>query len=169
MQWHEDLSRALELIHQRRNSMIPKLSFRKAAATAARLSDMTWGESTWRGIESGANRPSPERVAIMALTVGVTPEELAGVGAAETARLLSAEIRRRADQEPALADIDRDATSESVIQALLQSLDEIRNSGANTEERRELERELLGRVMAEIRGQLDRFRSQMARDENGPT
>ncbi|MBO3751589.1 hypothetical protein J5X84_36415 [Streptosporangiaceae bacterium NEAU-GS5] len=164
-----DLSAALELIRQRRLQLIPRMSFRKAAATAARLTDMPWAESTWRGIESGKDTALPERVAVMAFTVGATPDELADRDEPEAAELLRLLIQQRAEREPALAEIDRSATSESVIQALLQSLDEIRASEVPSEARSEMERLLLGRVMAEIRGQTDRFRSQLASDDNGTT
>jgi hypothetical protein len=163
----KDTPAALDLIRQRRTEQIPRMSFRKAAATAARLSGMTWGESTWRGIESGKDTALPERLAVMALAVGVTPDELGQAGRGDAADILRVLIQQRADLEPALADVDRNATSESVIQALLQSLDEIRNSDAAAGERKALERELLSSVMAEIRSQIDRLRSELANDENG--
>jgi hypothetical protein len=125
-----DLAAALDLIRRRRTEMIPKMSFRRAADTAMKLSEMPWAESTWRGIENGTNTALPERLAVMALTVGVTPDELDDCEQREAAELLRVLIQQRADLEPALADVDRNATSESVIQALLQSLDEIRNSDA---------------------------------------
>lgn len=148
------------LICERRKAAIPRMSHRTAAARAAKLSDASFSASTWQKIERGDYAGGPDRVAIMALVVGVSPDELETAGRPDAARLLRMEIERRAESDPTLAGADLGETSEAVVQLLLQGLNEIRQEPHLTpRQKRELEQQLLKSQLAHLRGQLDQIRT----------
>jgi hypothetical protein len=148
------------LIRQRRENQVPKMSARRAAAIAQERSGGDFSASTWLKIEGGDYRGPADRVAIMADVVGVTPDELDQKGRPDAARLLREHVRRRAEAEPALAGLDRETTSESVLQLLLQGLDEIRREKRlNPEQKQRLEAALLESTLNAIKGQMDQIRT----------
>jgi len=149
-----------ELIRERREAMIPRLSHRAAAARAAQLGNTSFSAATWQKIEKGVYAAGPDRITLMAMVVGVTPEELEASGRPDAARMLRAEIERRAAQEPLLREVDRENTSEAVMQLLLQGLEEIRQEPRlNPAQKLELERQLIRSQLAHLQGQLEQIRT----------
>lgn len=148
-----------ELIRERREAMIPRLSHRTAAARAAQLGGTGFSPAAWHKIEKGEYGGRAERITLMAMVVGVTPEELEQRGRPDAARMLRAEMERRAAQEVA-REVDRDATFEAVTQLLLQGLEEIRQEPRTTAaQKAELERQLIRSQLAHLKGQLQLIRT----------
>lgn len=154
-----DVPAEAKLIKERRESSVPRLSHRSAAKRAASLGGGTFSAATWQKIEGGEYSGGPDRITLMALVVGVTPEELDAAGRPDAARLLRAQIEQRAAAEPLLQGVDRETTSEAVMQLLLQGLEEIRQeSRLNAAQKAELERQLIRSQLAHLQGQMDQIR-----------
>lgn len=148
------------LIRERRESMVPRMSVRRAATLAARSSGETFAEATWRKIETGTYEGPADRIVLMALVVGITPDELDEAGRPDAAQLLRQEIRRRAGAEPALSGVDPDATPEKVIQMIFRALEQIREAPSLTEDqKRKLEASLIVSVKANLDASMDQIRT----------
>jgi hypothetical protein len=78
----------VKLIHERREQTVPALSPDRAAKIAEGLTGSSFSGSAWRKIESGTNRATDDKVAIMSLIVGITPDELKAHGRTEAAAKL---------------------------------------------------------------------------------
>ncbi|WP_157250165.1 helix-turn-helix domain-containing protein [Nonomuraea typhae] len=151
---HPGLPPEAALIRERREQMLPRMSIRKAAARAA------MSEAAWRHIENGRYVGPADKIALMAREVGVTPGELDALGRGDAARLLRGDVRQRAADEPAMADLDSGATSEALLQMILQGLDEIRRAPALSEEQKKaLERSLIRSVMSVFHGQMEHIKT----------
>lgn len=142
------------LIRTRREMMLPKMS-RSKAATVAEMS-----EATWRHIENGKYEGPPDKIATMARVVAVTPDELDDAGRTDAAAMLRAYLRKRAEAEPVLASLDTGASSEALIQLILQGLDGIRSApGLTDDQKRSLESSLIASVTQNVSGQLAQIRT----------
>ncbi|WP_327086749.1 helix-turn-helix domain-containing protein [Nonomuraea sp. NBC_01738] len=142
------------LIRERREQMLPKLSIRKAAARAE------MSEASWRHIESGRNVGPADKIALMAREVGVTPDELDDTGRGDAARLLRNDVRQRAAGESAMSEVDPAASSEALLQMILQGLDEIRRAPTLTDEQKKaLEKSLIRSVMSVFNGQMEHIKT----------
>ncbi|MFB4273083.1 hypothetical protein [Nonomuraea sp. GTA35] len=140
--------------------MIPRLSHRAAAARAAKLGNTSFSTATWQKIEKGEYSGGADRITLMAMVVGITPEDLEEVGRPDAARMLRAEIERRAAEEPLLREVERESTSEAVMQLLLQGLEEIRSEPRlDADQKAELERQLIRSQLAHLRGQMEQIRT----------
>lgn len=169
MRGPEDVPPEAALIKERRESSVPRLSHRKAAQRAAHLGETTFSAATWQKIEGGEYSGGADRITLMALVVGITPEELEDAGRPDAARSLRAQIQERADAEPLLRGVDREATSEAVMQLLLQGLEEIRQeSRLSPRQKAELERQLIQSQLNHLQGQLEQIRTTLRiGNENG--
>lgn len=160
-----------ELIRERREAMIPRLSHRKAAERAAALGKTTFSTATWQKIETGQYSGGKDRIVLMAMVVGVTPDELEETGRPDAARLLRREIERRAAEEPLLQEValEREDTSEAVMQLLLKGLEEIRREPRlKPAQKRELERQLIRSQLAHLEAQLDQMRTTLEIAQDSP-
>lgn len=152
------------LIRQRRRDRLPALSVRDAAA-AASAAGVAMSEAGWRSIESGRYDGPPDKIAIMAQVVGITPGELAEVGqlhhrpaAVAAAKLVESYLRDRAAREPVLAEVPESAP-EAVLQMLLEGLDDIRRAPGFTDaQKSSLEKTLIHSVMQTLSSQLVQIR-----------
>ena len=123
-------------------------------------------EAGWRAIEKGRYEAKPEILAAMAKVVGVTPtelEEIAERDGRENARraavMLSAYLHERARHEPAMAQIDP-GTPESVLQLILQGIDDIRSApGFTDDQKASLEKNLIETVTQTVAGQIAQIRT----------
>lgn len=160
MRGPKDVPAEAALIRERREAAIPRMSHRAAAARAETLSGMKFSAATWQKIENGDYRGGADRVAVMALTVGASPDELEEAGRPDAARLFREEIQRRAKSEPALAPVERETTSEAVLAVLLRGLEEIRGERRlNDDQKRRLEESLLSSVLENIEGRIEQIRT----------
>ncbi|MGI5286581.1 hypothetical protein ACQEVF_25030 [Nonomuraea polychroma] len=149
-----------ELIRERREATIPRLSHRAAAERAAKLGNTSFSAATWQKIEKGEYSGGADRITLMAMVLGITPDELDQRGRPDAARLLRAEIDKRASEEPLLREVDRESTSEAVMQLLLQGLEEIRQEPRlSAAQKAELERQLIRSQLAHLQGQLEQMRT----------
>lgn len=154
------------LIRRRRTDRLPPLSVRDAAS-AATAAGVAMSETGWRAIESGRYDGPPDKVAIMAMVVGIGPEELAGLGhlkdrknAVEAAALLEAYLRQRVASEPAMATIDTDSVPEQVLQLILEGIDDIRAAkGLTDAQKSSLEQSLIHAVTQSVSGQIVQIRT----------
>ncbi|MEV4096914.1 hypothetical protein [Streptosporangium saharense] len=149
-----------KLINQRRKAQIPRMSHQRAADLAQQLTGAGFSASAWGKIESGAMRGRADRIATMAMVVGVTADELTAVGRQDAARLLHEDVQRRAGADPALAGLDVTVTPEAVLQVILQGLDEIRShSGLTDDQKKAVEASLIRSVLQTVSTQIDHIRT----------
>lgn len=149
------------LIAERRKEHLPRMSMRGAVAAAGEL-DVKMSEAGWRSIETGRYEAPADKLAIMAMVVGVTPDELDDIGrdfsrsnATQAAALLRAYLRRRAASEPALADVHPDSAPEVVLQMLLEGIDAIRRADVLSDDQKlSLERSLINSVTQTVAVQI---------------
>lgn len=160
-----DMRPEATLIRHRREGRLPPMSLRDAAE-AASAAGVKMSESAWRAIESGRYEGRPDKIAIMARVVGITPDELDEVGrtgrenAAAAAGMLRNYLRERAKREPMLAGVDANATSEAVLQLMLEGIDDIRRAeGLTGAQKAALERSLIQSVQQMVAGQLVQIRT----------
>jgi hypothetical protein len=78
----------VRLIAERRKFLVPRMSPDRAAKLAEERVGGGFSGSTWRKIESGTSRATDDKLAMMALIVGVLPEDLEEVDRPEAAHLL---------------------------------------------------------------------------------
>ncbi|GGK90733.1 hypothetical protein Ppa06_57600 [Planomonospora parontospora subsp. parontospora] len=141
-------------LRRREGSISKEMAIREANRRAAAISpENAFSEGTWRNIESGRTEASDKQLALMALVVGATPEQLEEAGRPAAAQLLRAEAERRVAADPVLAELD-DLTPERVVMDLLQKVQDIRRSAEWTEgDKEQMIRKLLARVMATVRSE----------------
>jgi hypothetical protein len=78
----------------------------------------------------------------------------------KAAELLRAYLRRRAQDEPVMAEVDPDSTPEAVLQLILSGLDEIRAAeGLTADQKRSLEKSLIRAAMQHVGTQIDQIRT----------
>lgn len=155
----DDAPPEAQLIRERRETLIPRRSIRDLAA------DADIGESSWRAFEAGKFVITPERLARVALVVGVTPSELETLGrqhgrdnALRAAVLLRRYIEERVKGETVARAAVGDVPEE-ILQALITGLDEIRSArGISAKQRSVLERALIRGITAHISAQVDQIR-----------
>lgn len=138
------------------------MSHQRAASLAEQLTGRSFSASTWGKIEAGTMPARADRLATMAMIVGVTADELGRAGRPDAARLLHEEVQRRAHSDPALAlaDVDPVSTPEAVLQLILQGLDEIRGHTSLTDDqKRSLESSLIRSITQTITTQIDHIRT----------
>lgn len=154
------------LIKARRKDHLPSMGV-AAAAAAATSAGVRMSAEGWRSIENGRYEGPPDKIAIMAQVVGITPEELAGLGhregrrnAVKGAALLDVYLRRRAAAEPAMVAIDTDSVPEQVLQMILEGIDDIRAAKDLTSaQKSSLERSLIQTIMQSARAQIVQVRT----------
>lgn len=156
------------LIKARRMDRVPKMGV-PAAAAAATAGGVKMSAAGWRSIEDGRYDGLPEKIAIMAQTVGVTAEELAELGeregrvnAVKAARLLESQLRQRAAAVPAVAasPLDVESTPEQVLRMILKGIDDIRAAEGLTESQKSsLEKSLMDAVVQSVGGQIVQIRT----------
>lgn len=150
----------IALIRAKRKLAVPRMSHKRAAELAETYGGGSFSPSTWGKIESGAYEPPVDRLVIMAMVVGATAEELEAAGRPDAAKLMRAEIRRRAQGDPILAEVDPEAAPEGILQLVVRGLEEIRSiPGLTPAQKRALERSLVRSVEQQIATQIDQIRT----------
>lgn len=154
-----------ELVRTRRESTLPFMS-RTGLAEAVTAAGTKLSEASLRKIEKGEYAARPHILAAIALTLGITPDELEALGrrhdrdnATKAALMLREYVAERARQEPA---IDQAAASlpEAALQAVVAGIDEIRATrGLSRQQREALVRALVASTVAHVNAEMDRLRT----------
>lgn len=166
----ESLPPEIALIREKRSLAVPRMSHKRAAELAEQHGGGSFSSSTWGKIEKGDYTPPADRLVIMALVVGVTATELDEAGRPDVARLLREEIRRRAQADPAMAEVDPASTPEAILQMVVHGLEEIRAlPGLTDEQKKGLEESLIRNVRQNIATQIDQIRTVLDQSHGGST
>jgi hypothetical protein len=154
------------LIHDMRESKLPRMSVRAAARRARLIPGATgWSEGSWRRYEGGGAPSIPaDKLAVMALVVEALPEDLEQISRPDAATALRWLMQQQAAR-PEVPDSLRDAALEEsgdgldgLLAEIVQGLADIDSSDQLTRKQKaELRAELIAgivRDVAERRGQV---------------
>ena len=149
-----------QLIRDRREAKIPRLS-KRAAARRAGIS-----EGYWRKAEAGQHVPAGVLAGI-ALVVDALPEELEAAGRPDAAGTLRMRMRRAAEAEPGLpgplldaARAESDAGLDDLLAEIVQGLADIDGSDRLTKaQKAELRAELIGGLVRDAADRREQVRA----------
>jgi hypothetical protein len=136
------------------------MSHARAAALAEELTGASFSASAWGKAEKGLFSPPPDRIAIMAMVVGLSAGEVEQAGRPDVAALMREDVRRRASDEPAMASVDVASVPEELLQVIVESLGEIRRAeGLSVEQREVIEAAFIRTATRNLSGQIDQLRT----------